>query len=368
MKIAVIGLGIAGLSICVRLAEAGHSVSGFEQFALMHERGSSHGDTRITRTIPGEGDIYVRLAAHAAPMWRAWEALNGAPLIRWTGGLMAGPRGSAFVGSCIALGEAHGEPGRVLRPVDVAVATQGRIFFPNDWEIVRQDGCGTVLADAVRTFLIARARDRGAVLHDNARIDALEETGLTIAGETQRFDAVILAAGGWAARLAPELAYRLTVKRRVLGWFAGPSDNLPVICADDDAGLYGMPTPDGHYKIGLHTVGDTIDPDEPTEPDAQDAAALSAHMAQFLPRHDPKPRRMKRCLYTLTPDQNFLVTPSHACARVLIVSCCSGHGFKYAAAYGDIALDWIEGRPSAFLDAFGAARPAATPLGAAYRK
>ncbi|HRE45608.1 MAG TPA: FAD-dependent oxidoreductase, partial [Terricaulis sp.] len=102
MRIAVVGLGIAGLSICARLSLAGHQVYGFEQFEPMHERGSSHGDTRIMRLTPGEGDVYVRLARRAAPLWRTWEGLAGRPLIEWTGGLMAGPRGSPFVLACQA--------------------------------------------------------------------------------------------------------------------------------------------------------------------------------------------------------------------------------------------------------------------------
>jgi sarcosine oxidase len=79
MKVAVVGLGIAGLSICARLALAGHDVAGFEQFEPLHERGSSHGDTRIMRLTPGEGDVYVRLARRAAVLWRAWEGLAGRP-------------------------------------------------------------------------------------------------------------------------------------------------------------------------------------------------------------------------------------------------------------------------------------------------
>ena len=77
MKIAVIGLGIAGLSVCARLAQAGHDVSGFEQFELMHALGSSHGDTRIIRLTPGEGAIYVRLAERAHVAWKQWEAKIG---------------------------------------------------------------------------------------------------------------------------------------------------------------------------------------------------------------------------------------------------------------------------------------------------
>lgn len=362
MKIAVIGLGIAGLSISARLAEAGHDVRGFEQFALMHANGSSHGDTRIIRLTPGEGEAYVRLAERAAPLWTRWEQMNGAPLLRWTGGLMCGPPGSPFVAMCGELSAQHGRAAARLDACDL-----DGVRLPADWEIVRQADCGVVYADAARALLIRHAQANGARLHAGVRIDApIDATSLSIDGETQSFDAVIVSAGAWIARLAPRFAPMLSVKRRVLGWLkpTGARVDIPVLCVDDASGLYGMPTPDGLYKIGLHAIGDTVDPDDVADPNADDALLLRDAAARYLPQHDPEPVRMARCLYTLTPDQNFLI--AEAAPRVLVVSCCSGHGFKYAPACGEIALDWIEGREAAELAAFGPARgQPATPLGGA---
>src|SRR5262249_8533165 len=108
MKVAVVGLGIAGLSVCARLAEAGHDVFGFDQFQPMHDRGSSHGDTRIFRRTPGEGEIYVPLAERAREGWLDWEEQFGAPLLEPRPGIMTGPPGSAFVKSCEDLSVRHG--------------------------------------------------------------------------------------------------------------------------------------------------------------------------------------------------------------------------------------------------------------------
>ncbi|HVY85180.1 MAG TPA: FAD-dependent oxidoreductase [Caulobacterales bacterium] len=350
MKIAVIGLGVAGLSMAARLAQAGHAVDGFEQFELMHARGSSHGDTRIMRMTPGEGEAYVALATRAAPIWRLWEHESGRALIDWRGGVMAGPPGSAFVRACAALSAYYAHPAATLTPSIIAHATDGGLRFPSDWEICRQSDCGTVHADAVRGFLIEHARRNGARLHPQTRM-APEDAA-------QHFDRVIVAAGGWAAKLAPA---HLRVERRVLGWFKTRS-LVPVICVDDEAGVYGMPTPDGLYKIGLHAVGEAVDPDDVGEPDAEDAALLAEHAALYLRLDDPDPIRMARCLYTLTPDSHFLIRPWSEDERVLIFSCCSGHGFKYAPAFGELALDWLEGRPLpvAFTGAAGAGF---TPLG-----
>lgn len=372
MKIAVVGLGVAGLSICARLAGAGHAVDGFEQFALMHANGSSHGDTRIVRRTPGEGEAYVRLYGRADPIWPAWEEANGAPLMTWTGGYMIGPPGSAFVHSCALLDERYGGWGRPLNGARMGAATNGALRFPDDWDVFEQADCGVVHADAVRAFLIEHARDRGARLHENVRIAApIESAALRIDGETRAFDRVIVSAGGWARTLLPEFAPRLSVRRRVIGWFdfnsGGAPANLPVICVDNEVGLYGMSTPDGRYKIGLHTQGDSVDPDRVEEPTAADAAPLSAQIGAHLPLCDPAPVRMARCLYTMTADENFLVAPSRADARVLLFSCCSGHGFKYAPAYGELALDWLEERDNADLRAFGLTGRAAAATGLARR-
>jgi sarcosine oxidase len=369
MKIAVIGLGIVGLSVCTRLAKAGHDVSSFEQFDLMHTQGSSHGDSRIIRLTPGEGPLYVDMARRAHEIWQFWESKAGVQLNQWTGGLMAGPPGSAFVASCAALGAQKNSA--LLRGDAIYYLTRGALAFPREWDVCRQDDVGVTYADPARKFLIEYARECGAKLHANVKIAApVESTTLTINGDKQEFDAVIVAGGGWVGKLLPEFAKRFIVRRRVLGWFKPhkPMPPPPVVCIDNETGLFGMATPDGLYKIGLHVVGDRVDPDDVAEPNADDAALLRLQAVQHMPLHDPEPVRMARCLYTLTADENFLITPSKQNPRVLMMSCCSGHGFKYAPVYGDIALDWIEERPSKELEAFGLSKSRATPatgLGAA---
>jgi sarcosine oxidase len=356
LRIAVVGLGIAGLSICARLALAGHDVSGFEQFSPLQEAGSSHGDTRIMRLTPGEGEVYVALARRAAPLWRTWEGLAGRPLIEWTGGLMAGPRGSPFVLACQRLSRT---PAALLRGDAIHALTRGAIAMPYEWDVFRQEDCGVIAADAARTFLLRQAPRWGAKLFHNVRVEApIEGPALKVGGSVRAFDAVIVAAGSWAARLLPEFSGRLAVKRRVLGWFATSSPRLlPVICIDNEVGVYGMPTPRGLYKLGLHAVGGATDPDHVRAPDERDAAQLSEQAELLLPLHDPRPVRMARCLYTVTPDENFLIAPSAAHERVVLFSACSGHGFKYAPVFGELAEEWLKGAPSTELSAFTRGAP-----------
>lgn len=352
MKVAVVGLGVAGLSICARLALSGHDVSGFEQFDLAHERGSSHGDTRIIRLTPGEGEVYQRLAKRAQPQWRTWEGLAGRPLIEWTGGVMAGPKGSPFMDTCLRLAP---QGASTLRGDVLHALTRGYLAMPREWEVLRQDDAGVIAAEATRAFLIRQAPRWGANLYANTRVEAtIEGATLKINGEAREFDAVIVAGGAWAARLMPEFAGRLEVKRRIVGWFSTPEPRmLPILCVDNDEGLYGMPAPRGLYKIGLHALGGAVDdPNVVREPDETDADMLAEQIRMHFPKHDPNPVRMARCLYTVTPDEHFLIAQSSAHERVLLFSACSGHGFKYAPVFGEMAEEWLKGEASVELNAF----------------
>jgi sarcosine oxidase len=363
MKVAVVGLGVAGLSICARLALAGHDVSGFEQFEPMHTLGSSHGDTRIMRLTPGEGEIYVNLARRAHVLWRTWEGLAGQPLIEWTGGLMAGPRGSPFVEASQRLSS---KPAALLRGDAIHPLTRGYMAMPYEWDVFRQEDCGVIAADATRAFLLKQAPRWGAQLFHRVRVVApIEGLTLKVDGADRAFDAVIIAGGGWAARLLPEFSGKLAVKRRVVGWFQTETPRLlPVMCIDNDVGVYGMPAPRGLYKLGLHAVGGATAPDDVREPGPEDAADLAEYVRELLPKHDPAPVRMARCLYTVTPDENFLIKPSAAHERVLLFSACSGHGFKYAPAFGVLAEEWLNEQPSLELSAFMSGRMNVNRLGA----
>jgi sarcosine oxidase len=316
------------------------------------------------RLTPGEGETYVALARRAAGAWRTWEGLAGQPLIEWSGGLMAGPRGSPFVAACQRLSR---KPAALLRGDAIHPLTRGYIAMPYEWDVFRQEDAGVIAADATRAFLLRQAPRWGAKLQHKMKIEGpIDGLTLKINGEARSFDAVIVTSGAWAGKLLPEFAGRLEVKRRVVGWFETSEPKLlPVICADNEVGVFGMPAPRGLYNLGLHAVGGATDPDNVREPDEADATLLSEHAAPLLPKHNPQPVRMQRCLYTVTPDENFMITPSKAHERVLLFSACSGHGFKYAPVFGELAQEWLAGVPSRELEALMRPGGGVNRLGAA---
>jgi sarcosine oxidase len=236
--------------------------------------------------------------------------------------------------------------------------------LPVDWRVIYHPSSGYVRPDATRTFLHALAREHGArLLHDTAVV-AIESGSKKIevrtSGETIAGDFLVVSAGSWLPKLFPELGLNLSTERRVIAWFQpkiGAEFNdggVPIFCLDADGGWYGMPTPDGRIKIGHDKhLRQRIDPDQlPIAPDAEDAAKLSACIRDYFVGFEMQPCEMKPCIYTLTQDHNFIIDRHPEHSNILIFSCCSGHGFKYAPAYGEIAADLIVGKPRPELDSF----------------
>lgn len=372
-KVAVLGLGIAGSSIAATLAARGYSIVAFEQFSPLHERGSSHGDTRIFRRVPHEGEVYVTLAERSYDGWQSWNRMAQSQLFWECGGIDAGPAESMMVQSAESLCRQHQLPFELL---------DGNGFnrrypsfrLPADWRVVYQSASGVVCPDATRTFLHQLAREAGARLVHNTRvleIASLRDGVLVRTPDEEVFcDALIIAAGSWMPPLMPELELSLTAERRVIAWYAleNPAGSAfhasPAFVLDAGGGWYGMPTPGGQIKVGHDKhLREKVNPEEPPrKPDARDAELLSGCMKQYFTGIDPTPTAMKSCIYTITPDRHFLIDrhPNHD--NILCFSCCSGHGFKYAPVYGEIAESMLMGRswPGAELFRFNRQTPAIT--------
>jgi sarcosine oxidase len=363
----VLGLGIAGSSIAATLAGRGYRVTGIEQFSPLHERGSSHGDTRIYRRVPHEGGVYVDMAATSLEGWRTWSRLAGERLLIECGGIDAGPRESAMVQAAEELCADYGQPSKVLSGESFN-RQYPHFNLPSDWRVVYQPSSGIVRPDATRSFLHRLARDHGArLMHETpvVGIDLLASGArVYTADESMTCDFLIISAGSWLPKLLPELQLPLAPERRVLAWFKPHGaevkcdGSVPIFCLDADGGWYGMPTPDGTVKFGHDKhLRQRIDPSQPPmEPNAEDAARISSGVRRFLAGFEDQPCAMKSCIYTIAPDQHFLIDRYPAHADVLLFSCCSGHGFKYAPVYGEIAADLIAAKPRPDLDSFRLAR------------
>jgi sarcosine oxidase len=368
----VVGGGTMGSMALWRLARRGIDVLGLEQFAPGHDRGSGHGDSRMTRTAYFEGPEYVPLVQAARPLWRELEAEAGVELLTMTGGLMIGHPDGDLVSGALRSARVHGLGTELLGP-DEAIRF-GHRLAPDEvalWE----EGAGVLRPERAIRAAAERAAALGARLETGVRVTAIEAHGdgvVVRAGDVvHQARRAIVCAGAWLGGLLPDLGLPLAVERQVMLWFpagdpaAFAPDRFPVFVHDRPGrAAYGMPSLDGAtVKVAMHHGGRPADPDALDRAVAEpDVAPVAAFVAETLPGLDPVPARAEVCMYTNTPDLHFVVGDAGP-AGVTVVSACSGHGFKFAPVMGEIAADLaLEGRTAHDVAGFSPSRFAGREL------
>ena len=352
--VVIAGGGGMGTAAAYHLAARGQRVLVLERFGLAHDRGSSHGLTRIIRLAYFEHPSYVPLLRRAFELWRSLEAEAGERLLHVTGALDVGaPGGEVFEGSrrsCIE----HGLPHDILTGAEVRrrfpawrLDDQAAAVFQPDGGFLTPERC--VLAHA------AGARKAGAVVHEHEAVLGWETSGggVRVRTSTGSHEAgqLVLSAGAWMGALVPPLASLMSPERQVLGWFAisDPASftpgRFPVFVHDADEGrFYGFPEFEvPGFKIGrYHHLAEVVDPDAMDRGcHPADEAALRAAVARYFPAANGPLLRSAACLFTNTPDEHFIVDRHPESPAVLVVSPCSGHGFKFCSVIGEIVADLV---------------------------
>ncbi len=354
-KHVIVGAGAMGSAAAYHLARRGEPVMLIEQFALGHNRGSSHGAARITRHSYADAN-YARLMPAAFRAWRELEADAGEPIYVRTGGVSFAPRGVDYAARVAAnlreleVPHWHGS-GRDWND-------RHRVFtLPDEYEVVFEPDAGLVKAARSVALEIELAQRHGGaktqVMPSTAveRIDLDGPRPVVVTGRARIVaERLIVAAGGWAARLLPGLAVPLRVTRQqVLYVRAGDSapyrvGRFPVFIYkghDEDDAYYGLPEIlETGVKVARHG-GPEFDPDVD---DHTVAAAYIALVRRFLQAHIPGLAAApidatETCLYTVAPDERFLVDFLPGRDDVVIASPCSGHGFKFSCLIGRVLAD-----------------------------
>ena len=373
-EVAVVGLGAMGSMALWRLARRGVRCTGFEQFRPGHGLGSSTGDTRIFRTAYFEAPAYVPLLLAALPLWRELEAETGAALLTLTGGLMIGPPEGRIVAGTLSSVREHGLEHRVLDAGEAGRLHRRHVLEPDE-VAVWEPRAGFVRPELAVSSAAARAADLGAELVLETRVEALEPAGdgfriSTAAGEwTARH--LILSAGAWVTRFAPGLP--LVVERAVQGWYGvdEPADfapaRFPIFIQDVGATTrYGIPSTDGStIKVAGHGGGGAADPDHL---DRDTHPADWSETAEFIRARlrgvTSTPTRLSVCMYTNSPDQHFVLGALRELSGAVLVSACSGHGFKFAPVLGEVAAGLALGEAVPYdLEAFSPDRLAMRSVG-----
>ncbi|HEV8671009.1 MAG TPA: N-methyl-L-tryptophan oxidase [Candidatus Limnocylindria bacterium] len=350
----VAGLGAHGSAAAYQLAKRGQSVLGFERFARGHTLASFGGLSRIIRLSYYEHPSYVPLLKRAWDLWRELERDSGESLLTQTGGLYMGPPDGELVSGSLASARTHDLEHELL---DDALRQRYPVFaVDRDWVGVFDVQAGWLAPERSVETHLRMAERHGATLRFTEPVERWERDGEGVRVVTARGDyrarRLVITAGAWLSRLLPELAPHLWVERNVLFWFEprGELDafaRLPVyIIEDTDRLYYGFPydPANGLKMAGLH-FGDRVDPDTvDREPSATDEERVRAWLRRRMPLANGERRRAQVCLYTNSPDGHFIIDRE---GPVAYASACSGHGFKFASAVGEILADLtISGRSS----------------------
>lgn len=378
----IVGLGALGsATACWAAQRPGRRVLALEQFEIGHDRGASEDVSRIIRRSYHRRD-YVRLTAGAYEAWAEVERASGRRVVVRTGGLDLGPAEPA-AGVAIDLRdyaaamEAEGVPFERLDAAEVMRRHPAWRLEEHHAALFQPDA-GLADPSAGNAAHRELAVAHGAELRANARVVALEprdgETAVRLEdGSRITAGEVVVAADAWTPRLLEPLGVRLplTITQEQVAWFApraGPDafapDRFPIWIWMDEPSFYGFPT----YgfpgpKVGQDVGGRPVTPETRTfDPDPDVEARVRAFLAVRLPGMAAAPFRTRTCLYTLTPDRDFLVDRVPDAPGVQVVL-GAAHAYKFASLLGRIlAARAFDGTSpwDADLAAFRLDRPAFT--------
>ena len=379
----VIGLGAFGSAVACRLAARGARVLGIDRHAPPHDRGSSHGATRITRLAVGEGAQYVPLVQRSHALWRLLEAECGEPLYTATGGLVMGPSEGPvqhhgkpdFVRRTIAVAQQHGIAHEVLHAPEV-MARFPQFMLRGDELAYYEPAAGVLRPERCIAAQLALARRHGARLQLNEAVLSIDGTAQGVTVQTDRgthaaAHAVVTARPWLPALVGGAFRQQLRVMRQVLHWFRPTEPALyapersPVFIwmhgRSDEDYFYGFPMIDGHdgVKVATEQYADTTTPEavDRQVSAGEQARMFEAHVAGRLRSVTPEAVHAAACLYTVSSDSGFIVDARPTQPNVTVVSACSGHGFKHSAGLGEALAQQLMGQAGGVdLGAFSLAR------------
>ena len=350
----VIGGGINGLSALYHLRRLGAERLGLvEQFFIGHDRGSSHGAARITRSAYGEPE-YVRLMQWVhAEEWPRLEKDAGRQLLYPSPGLFIGPPCEYF-NKYIQAVQQEGVEVEAVTPAE-AGGLYPQFTFENVETALLDKTASIVSAQETIESLAALARRNGVTLIENTPVHEIDPGAdpvtVTTGVGTLKAERLVVAAGAWTGQLLPFLKPRLTVARQTVGYFtpAGNADayqpgRFPVwmYMGEENDVFYGMPEfGRAGVKVARHVrYGADDDPDDPPDSIGQDKIDdIARFMAGFFTSSGWTLADAEHCLYTVAPNEDFIIDLHPDNPRIAIGAGFSGHGFKFGPLTGRLLAE-----------------------------
>ena len=365
----IIGAGGMGSAAAYHLAKSGADILTLEQFQLGHTLGSSHGENRIIRFFYDK-HFYTELMMTAYEEWRDLESASGKKLLYITGSVNIGEKSHQYAKSIRTS----------LNMVDVEYEewdnSQLKERFPQfnisaDMDILWQQDTGFLHANECVSTHLKLAEQLGAEIHENTKVTRIDwQTDIpTVYTKDHKYNArkIVITAGAWTTLLLKELNLPLTVTKQQVCYYR-PTDNLlfhpdqfPVFTeiTGDEEFIYGMPYfGENGVKVARHGMGKIISPDSSDRTPDPD---YTHHMDTYLSKRIPdlgKTYNAEVCLYTETPDEDFIIDTHPHCPNILIAAGFSGHGFKFCSLVGRIICELVlNGRTDFNISHFRIGRP-----------
>jgi sarcosine oxidase len=349
----IIGLGGMGSAAAYHLARRGQRVLGLEKFTPAHDKGSSHGGSRIIRQSYFEDPAYVPLLLRAYELWEGLAQDSGQEVYRLTGGLFLGPPDCLTVAGSLRASQEWSLPHEVLD------ADQIRSRFPNFTPQPGDVGMYEAKAGFARPEMTVAAHldlaaTEGATLRFGEEVQEWSETAagvtVTTAAGTYTAGQLVICPGAWAPQLLAELGIPITVERQVLYWLdpvggTAPFEDQPIFINENANGMqiYGFPAidgPDGGVKVAFFRKGQECTPetiDRVVHP--EEISAMRDRVTELLPALTGDCVHSATCMYSNTSDEHFVITRHPDYANVTVACGFSGHGFKFVPVVGEIVAD-----------------------------
>ena len=354
----VAGLGAMGSAAAYHLAKRGARVLGLDRFITPHAFGSSHGDSRIIREAYFEHPLYVPLVQRAYELWHELEEETRERLFLQTGGLMIGPPEGSLVQGALLSARTHQLTHELLDEAELR--RRYSVFHPGGPTVaVWEPRAGILFPEKCIAAHLQSARRLGASFHFEEAVHFWRQENGTCEVQTDRGNyrasKLVCTAGAWLTGLCPDLKLPLNCTRQVLYWFdpalqpeAFEPQRFPVFIFEYELGryFYGFPNLGEGVKVAIHHEGAAAAP-ETISRTVQDEEVhpLRALLHKYLPVAAGALRKTSVCMYTNAPDGPFLVEFYPVSSPVLLVSACSGHGFKFSSAMGELVAQLLlEGR------------------------
>lgn len=366
--VVVAGVGGCGASTLHHLARRGVRVVGIDRFPPGHDRGSSHGETRVIRQAYFEHPDYVPLLRRAYDLWHEIQDDTGTALFEQCGLLTVGPGEGEILTGTRHASETYGVPLESVDSKELAHRYPS-LCAPDGAEAVWEPLSGYLHVESCVRAYAERAVEQGAELRVGETILDWRRNGdhITVRTDTATYDTdrLILCPGAWASSLLGDLGLRLEVLRKTLHWYPRRNATAGVpehaFFFEMPYGLfYGLPSIDGRtVKLAEHSGGTVVvDPltvDRTLAP--ADHAGLDRFVTDTVPGLAPTAHHHAVCLYTMTEDGHFLVDRHPAHENVFFAAGFSGHGFKFMSAMGAILAELaVDGRTESPIEFLGVGR------------